>query len=127
MPECAVCMRYSLLTTLASSCRPSGAVLQPSVQVILTFSSLQPSAVADPKGIETLVADDLSAAVGSASLARVIEQPITSGQSWALNVTVALRPNAANQVWKGDTTSLPVTATQSLCRSWRMQMQCLHC
>ena len=92
MPECAVCMHHALSPTLASPRRPSGTVLQPSVQAILTFGSLQPSAVTDPKGIETLVANDLNAAVGSASLAQVTEQPMTSGQSWALNVTVLLRP-----------------------------------
>ena len=102
-------------------------MLQPSVQAILTFSSLQPSGVTDPKGIETLVANDLNAAVGSASLAQVTEQPMTSGQSWALNVTVLLKPDAANQVWKGDTTSLPFAYTQSSCRCWCMQMQSLHC
>ena len=91
-------------------------MLQPSVQAILTFGSLQPSAVTDPKGIETLVANDLNAAVGSTSLAQVTEQPMTSGQSWALNVTVLLKPDAANQVRKGDTTSLPFTYTQSSCR-----------
>lgn len=102
-------------------------MLQPSVQAILTFDSLQPSAVADPKGIETLVANDLNEAVGSASLAQVTEQPMTSGQSWALNVTVLLKPDAANQVQTGDATSLPFTYTQSSCRCWCMQMQSLHC
>ena len=98
VPECAVCMHHSLSPTLALSCRPSGMVLQPSVEAILTFSSLRPGAVADPRGIETLVANDLNAAVGSSYLAQVTEQPIASGQNWALNVTVLLRPNTANQV-----------------------------
>ena len=82
-------------------------MLQPSVQAILTFGSLQPSAVTDPKGIETLVANDLNAAVGSTSLAQVPEQP---------NVTVLLKPVAAIQVRKGDSTSLPFTYTVSSCR-----------
>ena len=128
MPRCATCMHHAyVLSTLASSCRPSGTVLQPSVQAILTFGSLQPSAVTDPKGIETLVANDLNAAVGSASLAQVTEQPMTSGQNWALNVTVLLKPDAANQVRKGDATSLPFTYTQSCCRYRCMQMQSIHC
>lgn len=34
-------------------------MLQPSVQFLLTFSNLPASAVSDPKGLQTLVANDL--------------------------------------------------------------------
>ncbi len=43
-------------------CRGGSAVLQPSVQFLLTFSSLPASAIANPQGLQALVTDDLQVA-----------------------------------------------------------------
>ena len=79
-------------------CRYGSAVLQPSVQFLLTFSNVQACAVTDPKGLQTLVAMDLQTFVGSNALAKLTEEPETSGQDWALNITVFLEPDTMSQV-----------------------------
>lgn len=73
-------------------------MLQPSVQFILTFSNVQASAVTDPKALQALVATDLQTYVGSNALAKLTEVPLTSGQNWALNITVYLEPDTMSQV-----------------------------
>ena len=79
-------------------CRSGTAVLQPSVQFILTFSNVQASAVTDPKALQALVAADLETYAGSNALAKLTEEPMASGQNWALNVTVFLEPDTMSQV-----------------------------
>ena len=79
-------------------CRSGSALLQPSVQFILTFSSVQVSAVTDPKALQALVAKDLQTYVGSNALAKLTEVPMASGQNWALNITVLLEPDTMSQV-----------------------------
>ena len=73
-------------------------MLQPSVQFILTLSNVQASAVTDPKALQALVATDLQTYVGSNALAKLTEEPMASGQNWALNVTVFLEPDTMSQV-----------------------------
>ena len=93
-------------------CRSASAVLQPSVQFILTFSNVQASAVTDPKALQTLVAADLQTYVGSNALAKLTEVPMASGQNWALNITVFLEPDTVSQVLSSVNTALCVFDAQ---------------
>lgn len=79
-------------------CRSGTAVLQPSVQFILTFSNVQASAVTQPAALQALVSTDLQTYVGSNALAKLAEVPMASGQNWALNTTVFLEPDTMSQV-----------------------------